>query len=639
MLDALRKGAGTWLAKLFIALLIFSFAIWGVTDFLQGVGQNTAAKVGDVEVSLLEFDRTYRQDLNRIGQQLGRPLTPAEGAALGIAQQALGRLVAEAALNNAAVGLKLGVTDERLASIIQSDPSFQGPSGRYDRVRLQQILQSNGYREDEYVLLRRSQAERDQIIEGLAGGMTAPTAYLEALDAYQRESRSVEYIAISTDQIGTIEDPAEDALTAYYEDNKVRFRAPEYREIKYIELTPTSLSRPEDVVEADARAEYDRLLTRYSEPERRNVRQMTFSSAEEAQAAANEIAGGKTFDDIMGERNLTSNDVVLGVMGRGDFLDDAIGDAAFTLAAGETSGVVDGRFATVIVNVEEILPARTTPFDEVKAEIIEDLAREQAEREILDLFDEVEDARAGGALLDEISDRFSLRVKSSGAFDAAGKTTLDTDAILPDVDGLLAGVFDSDIGIENDVLQIGSRGYLWYEVTKVEPARDRDLDEVRDAVVTAWKTDTLNERLDEKAADLKDKAAAGTSLADLSAGEGVVVQTADGIVRNSPSGDLGQDAVTAVFAQPVGSIANAASADGAARLILKVTASDIPPFDTAAPQVSALSGQLSQQLQDTLLGQFITEQETKAGLEINNAAIAQVIGLGQDGAAHSGYGM
>lgn len=30
MLDALRKGAGGWLAQLFIAVLVVSFGVWGV---------------------------------------------------------------------------------------------------------------------------------------------------------------------------------------------------------------------------------------------------------------------------------------------------------------------------------------------------------------------------------------------------------------------------------------------------------------------------------------------------------------------------------------------------------------------------------------------------------------------------------
>ncbi len=58
-------------------------------------------------------------------------------------------------MNNTAQNMKLGVSDERLATIIQSDPAFQGLGGRYDKNRLQQVLQANGYREDEYVVERR----------------------------------------------------------------------------------------------------------------------------------------------------------------------------------------------------------------------------------------------------------------------------------------------------------------------------------------------------------------------------------------------------------------------------------------------------------------------------------------------------
>jgi len=630
MLDALRKGAGTWIAKLFIALLIFSFAIWGVTDFLQGFGLNSAAKVGDTEISLLDFDRTYRQDLNRIGQQLGRPLTPEEGAQLGIPQQALSRLVSQAAMKNAAQGLKLGISDQRLAALIQADPAFQGPAGRYDRIRLQQVLQATGYREDEYVVQRRHEAESNQIIEGLTGGMQAPSAYLAALDAYQRESRSVDYLLITPDQIGDIEDPSADVLASYYEDKKAGFRAPEYREIKYVELVPSALARPDDITDEDARAEYDMRSADYAEPERRRVRQLTFNSTDEAQAAAEALTAGKTFADIMAERNLTNNDVALGVMARSDFLDEAIGDAVFALAAGETSGLVDGRFSTVIMNVEEVLPASTTPFEDVKDELVQALAIEQAEREILDLLDEVEDARAGGALLDELGERFSLAVKTSGAFDQNGKTMAETDAILPNANGLLAGVFDSDIGIENDVLQIGNRGYLWYDVTKVTPERDRDLDEVREAVIAEWKSDQLNERLEAKTANLLAKAEAGTPLADLAAAEGVEVQSVDGVTRSEPKADLGRDALNKAFEGPAGSFASAESGDQTGQLVLMVTATSQPEFDAASAEVKSLGTQLSQQLQQSLVGLYITEQQDSAGVEINNAGIAQVIGLNQN---------
>ncbi|MCK7611327.1 peptidylprolyl isomerase [Roseibium sediminicola] len=627
MLDALRKGAGTWVAKLFIALLILSFAVWGISGFLTGVGQNTAAKVGDTEITLFDLDRVYRQDLNRVSQQFGRPLTPAEGATLGIPQQTLGKLIAEAALNDTAKVIKLGVSDERLARIIQTDPAFQGVNGRYDRNRLQQVLQSNGYREDEYVVERRKVAERGQLAEGLVGGMKAPAAYLQAFDAYQRETRSADYLLITPDYIGVIEDPAEDALAAYFEENLANFRAPEYRAVKVMELTPTTLARPGDISEDDARAEYELRAEDFFQPERRKVRQMSFPNEEEAKAAAAELAGGKTFDELMTERNLTSNDVTLGLMAKSDFLDEAISDAVFSLEKGATSGAVDGRFSTVIVNVEDILPESTQPFEEVKEQIVTELAREQAEREILDLLDEIEDARAGGALLDEVGERFSLTVETPAAFDASG-LGIDGKAVkLPEADGLVAGTFDSDVGIENDVLQAGDQGFLWYEVTEVTPARDRTLDEVRQDVIDAWKQAELAKRLNDTAADLLARVDNGTPLFALAAETGLEVKNAQGLTRNTPSGDLGREAIGAVFSGPVGKAASTATADNSGRVVLKVSGASVPEFDPSSQQVAALEAQVSQQLQDTLLGQFVADRENKAGVEINNAGVGRVLGL------------
>lgn len=626
MLDSLRKGAGTWVAKLFIALLIFSFAIWGVTDFLQGFGQNTAAKVGDTEVSIFEFDRTYRQDLNRLAQQFGRPLTAEEGAALGIPQQALGRLIAEAALSNTAQDLKLGVSDQRLATLIQSDPAFRGASGRYERARLDQVLRAYGYQEDEYVVQRRQTAERNQLSEGIAGSLRAPVSYLEALSAYQFETRTADYVLLTDETIGAIEDPTDPALTSFFDENKSDFRAPEYREIKILSLTPETVARPDDIAEEDARYEYEQRAERYFQPERRKVRQMSFPSSEAAAEAAVEIEGGKTFEDLMTERGLSNNDVTLGVMSKDDFLDETLGDTAFSLGEGETSGAVEGRFSTVILNVEEVLPESTRPYEEVKDEIIQDLAAEQAEREILDMLDEVEDARAGGALLDEVGERFSLPVETLAAFDQSGKSVSGSDVELPEAEGLLAAVFESDVGIENDVLPFGDQGFLWYEVDNVIPERDQTLDEVREQVITAWKADQMNTRLSERAADIQARLEGGTPLETLAGEAELEVKRAENLARNAPAGDFGPDAVTAVFGGPVGTSAVATSAGGQ-RIVFKVAEVSVPDFDATSSANATLNDQLSQQMSDSLLGQFITDRQNEAGVEVNQAGISQAIGL------------
>ena len=49
---------------------------------------------------------------------------------------------------------------------------------------------------------------------------------------------------------------------------------------------------------------------------------------------------------------------------------------------------------------------------------------------------------------------------------------------LPANPELLARAFGSDVGIENDVLQLSGRGYAWVEVMAVTPSKERGLDEV-----------------------------------------------------------------------------------------------------------------------------------------------------------------
>ncbi|WP_417683745.1 SurA N-terminal domain-containing protein [Roseibium sp.] len=627
MLDALRKGAGTWVAKLFIALLVASFAVWGVADIFQGFGRNVAAKVGNTDISLFQFDRTYRQDLNNLGRQIGRPLSTTEGAQFGIPQQTLGKLVAEAAMNEKAKEFNLGISDEMLAELIQKEPAFQRAGGGYDRAQLQQALRNAGITEDEYVVERRQLAERQQIAEGISGAMGTPTAYLEAMHAYQAETRDVSYIVLDRSALGAIEDPSDDQLAEYFEAEKARFRAPEYRKVALLELSPAKLARPDDVSDEAVSAEYERDKTSFSDPERRRVRQMSFTSAEEANEAAAKLAEGMTFDELMAERSLVDNDVNLGLMSADDFLDESIRTAAFDLEAGQTSGVVEGRFASVIINVTEVQPETTKPFADVADEIRSSLATEQAEREVLDLLDEIEDARAGGASLDEIAQRFGLTLETPAAFDTTGKDEAEQAVALPDADGLVAGAFDSDVGVENDPLNVGERGFLWYEVTAVTPARDRELSEVRDRVIASWKEAEIGKRLEALATETVDKVKAGSELAAIASELGTDVKTAEAVSRTGSAGDLGREAVSASFSGPSGTVATVPAANAPARIVLKVDAVNSAAFFAEAQDVLQLRQQLSRQLQDSLLNQYVSDIEQKAGVEINEAAIAQVIGL------------
>ena len=55
-------------------------------------------------------------------------------------------------------------------------------------------------------------------------------------------------------------------------------------------------------------------------------------------------------------------------------------------------------------------------------------------------------------------------------------------------------MFASDVGVDDAALQTKDRGYLWFEVVKVDPARDRTFEEVKDVVEKQWRADEVAQR-------------------------------------------------------------------------------------------------------------------------------------------------
>ncbi len=628
MLDTLRNASKSWPAKLLIAVLVLSFAVWGVSGTLTGYGQNVVATVGDSEISVLEFDAAYRRELDALGRRIGRPLSTTEGAAFGVPGQVLGQLIAEAALNEVANRLNVGLSDAELVRLIQADPMFHGPGGRYDRNRLAQLLAANNISEDDYVEQRRRLAQRQQIAEALAGSLTAPAPYVEALYQHANQQRTVRFIELSPELVGDVGTPSEEVLTAYFEEKQADFRAPEYRKVNLLTLTPAAIAQPDAVSDEAARQAYDTSGDRFGEPERRRILQITFPNKEEAEAAAAELAAGKSFEDLLAERSLKIEDVDLGAKAKAELLDTAIAEAAYSLEEGAISGVVEGRFAPVILKVAEVTPAHTTPFEEVKAELKQEIATREAEAEVLDLHDEIEDARAGGATLQEVADRFNLTISSPAAFDSSGADAEGSKVDLPDARDLISEVFESDVGVENDPLQLGARGFVWFEVAEVTPERDRTLDEVRDRVVEQWQADQRKERLEQMASDANAQISSGKSIDEVAEALGVPVQTSDPIRRGAPTGALTPEAVQAAFSGPTGTVADVAGKDGR-RLVLVVDSVSDAAFFAEAEDAVVLGGNLSELLQNSIIAQFVGEMEQQVGVDINQAAVARVIGFGE----------
>ncbi|MCB1486959.1 MAG: SurA N-terminal domain-containing protein [Bauldia sp.] len=627
MLDALRKGAGGWVAQLFIALLVVSFAVWGVSGFFTGFHSDTVATVGATDVSARDYAREYDLAKRRLGQQIGQAVTDQQAQLFGVPGQVLGRLVTEATLTDEADTLGLGVSGDMLANQIKDDPSFQGPTGAFDRNRFIQMINNVGMTEDQFVTQLQKSYVRQQLASALVGEVEVPDAYMRAYHDYTSEERDIGYLVLTPALAGTIADPSETELTTYFNEHKSDWRAPELRSVNVVRMIPADIAKAADIPDDEARKVYDsQLEARFTTPEKRQVEQIVFKDMAEATAAATDLANGKTFDELITDRGLKPGDVDLGLITRDKILDEAVADAAFGLEANSVSGVVEGKFGPVIVRVTTIEPAVVQSFDEVKDTIKKELAEAHATQEIADQFDVIEDARAGGATLSEIAGNYDLNLMTYPAIDGTGKDGDGNEITdLPGGRALVSEVFQSDVGLENNAIPVEG-GYVWYEVTAVNAARDRELSEVKDKVIAAFKEAEVDKKLVEMANGLRDRLAQGEAIDAVAAGAGVEPQTATAIKRaTEANGALTTAAIQQAFGGPKGF---AAVADGAdqSKIVLVVEGSTTPPYFSGAPDMKDTEDRLSGDIANDFLQQYVTQLQQKLGVAVNQATLQRLIG-------------
>ena len=139
MLNSLRKGATTWVAKILIGLLILSFAVWGVQGLIQTQGQTQLAKVGDIEIDRQDYERLLPTVVKEWNARLKQRLSREQLKAFEIPEQVKYRLINQAIVDNHAKQLELGISDEAIGETIKEDKQFQDQAGNFNKELLKQV--------------------------------------------------------------------------------------------------------------------------------------------------------------------------------------------------------------------------------------------------------------------------------------------------------------------------------------------------------------------------------------------------------------------------------------------------------------------------------------------------------------------
>ncbi|GAA0570738.1 SurA N-terminal domain-containing protein [Halomonas salifodinae] len=495
MLQSIRDRSKSWGAKIIIGAIVVTMALFGA-DALIGLftgGANDVAKVNGEPITRQEVELQVQRAL-RSGQ-----VPPEQERALR--GQVLDELITLRLLDQYAADGGLHLSEEQLDRILLTLPEFHDQDGRFDRDIFRNRLASAGYTPLGFREQLRSDLRREQLQNGLVLSDFTLEGERERLAALQRQVRSFRYHLLSGDDLDAPVRLEEAEIAAYYEANAERYQRPEQVRLEYVLLDRQRLAGEMEVDEEQLQAAYER---RGQDAERRVAHIMvTFNeerSREEAEARLEEVrdrlADGDDFAALAARYSDDTSSAEqggdLGFISRG-FFGEAFEDAAFALAPGQVSGIVETDNGLHLVTVTELdLP----PFEQLRDELREEVALAEVGDEFNRLAQRLIEESFAAEDLDSVASDLGLPLRESDWL------TRDHGQGVLGEPGVMAEAFSDEVlveGFNSEVIELDEERRLVVRVAEHRPAATPALDEMRERVVAELSARREREALGELA--------------------------------------------------------------------------------------------------------------------------------------------
>ncbi|MGI9392501.1 MAG: SurA N-terminal domain-containing protein [Parvibaculales bacterium] len=476
------------LGALLIALLVLSFAVWGIGDIFRGYSRSTIAKIGDSEISADEFQFQYRQSVRALEQRFGERLSNEQLQSFALDRRIISDLISVYGLNEAANKMGLYVSPKAIAEQIVNDPRFRTAGGDFDRAYFQRLLANIGTNEQRYVEEQQGFQLRSQMLSSLFAPLQLPKSFVEKSWQFENENRIVSYITLPAHAVERPSAPSDADLANLYEEISDAFTIAEAREGKFITISPEQMKESLSVSDNELRAAYAERVDSYNQEETRSIEQIRFNSAEEAKKAAKRLDRGTSFETLVEEKGLSVENVSLGILRKSDILTPEIATAAFSLQEGSHSAPISTSFGNFIIRVSKINKGKRFSYQQLRDRLREEILLEQARESAYALSQRIEDARAGGASLEETAQQFGLPLYTLPPATAQSTNPRNgkTVKLLIEHPQVIRFLFSANLNEELPVEETREGSFYWIELTNIIPPRRRSLDEVKNEITDLW---------------------------------------------------------------------------------------------------------------------------------------------------------
>lgn len=501
MFDYIRNN--TRLMGILLALFIVpAFVLVGVDGYRSAGGRGeTVATVAGQAIKSDEWDAAHRREVDRIRASqpnIDLKLLDSEEARFAT----LERLVRERVLSTAAQQMNLFTSDQKLARDLQQNEtiaSLRRPDGSLDMDRYRQLLAGQGLSPEMFERQMRQDLSMQQVTQGvLNSSLVTPAAAKSALQAFF-ERREVQWVRFETAAFKGQVKVSDEEIDKHYHANPAQFQAEEQADVEFVVLDMATVMQGIAVSEADLKAYYEQNVGRYATPEERRASHILINAPASAPAAERQAAKAKatellaqvratpaTFADVAKKQSQDPGSAPSGgdlsFFQRGAMV-KPFEDAAFSLAKGGISDVVESEFGYHIIQLTDIRPSVQRPLSAVKVEIENELKKQQAQREFADKAEQFANlVYEQSDSLAPVVERLKLKVQTATAVKRQPQPGLPPALANAKVLEALFSADAVDKKRNTESIEVGANQLVSARITAHRPASTLPLAQVKDRV-------------------------------------------------------------------------------------------------------------------------------------------------------------
>ena len=559
MLQNIREKLQGWVAIATILIIGVPLVLTFVSSDVNVTGSRFAARVNGEEIPTVDFQRVYQ---NRLVAEQQAALKANSGQLSPADEERLKRDTLDGLVLNKVVSQYVRDTGFRVSALrvidqIRALPVFQ-VGGQFSKQAYDATLASQGIAPTAFEREQQASLSARQLQQGLVESAFFTPVEFRRLIALDQERRDLAYVLLDPRSLGSAITVSDADVQSFYDSNANQLLTAESASLEYVEVALADMARDFTPDDEALRKAYDADPRRFRSAEERRARHILIAvDAGRTDGAARALAGeiadklakGEDFAALAAryssDPGSSGRGGDLGFAAKGTYV-EAFEKALFALQPGATSAPVKTEFGYHIIRLDEIRPGAERSFDEVRAQLSDELRKQKSQDEFYAVAERLDDlALENPTSLESVAKDTGLVLRRLDGFTRSGGGPLGSNA------NLISAVFSPGVldGSENTpLIELDNTRAVVARVAAHNLPVPRPLDQVRGEIVERLRVMRAIAEATTRGEAILKRSQAGEDLGAVVTGAGLKLVEAGPLTRRSPT--LPPELLAAVFRSP-----------------------------------------------------------------------------------------